>query len=376
MNMQRRVAKQTEVEAGFASIVVAIVLVTILSLLTVGFAELMRHEQQSALNRQLSNAAYYAAESGLNDATKAIQAGYIKPKTDCKPLPAGSTGGAQFLTNNKVDTAPGDAIANYPCLLIDPAPFSLQFGAIGDEDDNGRSFVVNGIDPGDPNEVNPDSIRTLTFAWQNVNKYPNFAPSSWRTTGPGGSARFPTAANWKDPVTGGLITGVLRVEIVPIPPSGTGISRANLINQAFTAYFYPSRDGSAGQTGAVSYSGSSNSAPIIVDGRCNANNSPGFCSVKMSGLGASSYLIHLNSIYDISSVNIVGTDNAGKNVRLGNVQALIDSTGKSQGVLRRLQARLPGNTFAFPQFSFEATGGICKLLNVEPTGTQSSDSCP
>ncbi|HVC36670.1 MAG TPA: pilus assembly PilX N-terminal domain-containing protein [Candidatus Dormibacteraeota bacterium] len=366
--MQHKMLKINDNQKGFASIIIAIVLVTILSLITVGFAELMRHEQQSALNRQLSNAAYYAAESGINDASKALAEGYITPKNTCPPLPAGSTGGAAYLTNNIVDTTSRD-IASYPCLLIDPAPLSLEFSSIGDQDDNAKVFVVTGIDPTDPNETAQKAIGSMTFSWQDENRLQNFAPSSWYNNG---SAQFPTTSSWK---TGnGIITGVLRVELVPLG----SLDRSSLIANAYTAFLYP-RNGSANNIQTYSYSGNTgNNAGVILDGQCNAANTPRYCGVTITSLGQTQYLVRIDSIYETSTVTVTAKDISGnQQLRLGGVQALADSTGKSQGVLRRLQARLPsGNHYFYPQFDLEGATGICKLLNVEPTGTNSSTGCP
>ncbi len=97
---------QTSKQDGFASIVIAIIMVIVLSLITVGFAQLMRTEQRSALDKQLSSQAYYAAETGVNDAAKALNAGYAGVKTNCAPLPTSTTvPGGQFLTNNIVGDA-------------------------------------------------------------------------------------------------------------------------------------------------------------------------------------------------------------------------------------------------------------------------------
>ncbi|MGH7234477.1 MAG: PilX N-terminal domain-containing pilus assembly protein, partial [Candidatus Saccharimonadales bacterium] len=68
-------------EEGFAPIIVSIIIVIVLSLLTVGFVTLANNSAQNALNRQLSNNAYYAADSGVNDAIAAITHGYLKAKT-------------------------------------------------------------------------------------------------------------------------------------------------------------------------------------------------------------------------------------------------------------------------------------------------------
>jgi Tfp pilus assembly protein PilX len=101
-------------ESGFASLVVASVLIVVLSLMTVGFAQLMRSNQTSALNKQLSDQAYYAAESGINDAAQAYNAGYSLSKTACGANTdtsiSDSTGvdtnlpGYQYIVNPSINT--------------------------------------------------------------------------------------------------------------------------------------------------------------------------------------------------------------------------------------------------------------------------------
>ncbi len=107
-------------EEGFAAIVIAMVLIVILSLLTVGFAQLMRHEERSALDKQLSSQAYYAAESGINDAAAVISNNPLVSKTTCGP----TTGVGSLFPNNVVGVNTG---SSYPCLLIDPTPLTLDY---------------------------------------------------------------------------------------------------------------------------------------------------------------------------------------------------------------------------------------------------------
>src|ERR1039458_10050844 len=83
MLMQARLTKIKDDQSGFASIVIASVIILVLSLITVGFAQLMQREQRSALDRQLSSQAYYAAESGINDAVSAINSGFNVAKSTC-----------------------------------------------------------------------------------------------------------------------------------------------------------------------------------------------------------------------------------------------------------------------------------------------------
>src|ERR1700722_1988557 len=72
-------SKFQENEQGFASLVIALVIIVVIALITVGFAQLSRREQQTALDKQLANQAYYAAESGVNDTYYLIQNALVNP---------------------------------------------------------------------------------------------------------------------------------------------------------------------------------------------------------------------------------------------------------------------------------------------------------
>src|SRR5487761_1517319 len=87
VTLKRTKSNIRQSQQGFASIVIAIVLVTVLALITTGFAQLSRREQQTALDKTLTNQAYYAAESGINDVYDYLEG----LKAASKPLPSPST---------------------------------------------------------------------------------------------------------------------------------------------------------------------------------------------------------------------------------------------------------------------------------------------
>jgi Tfp pilus assembly protein PilX len=339
-------------EAGFASLVISIVLVIVLSLTTVGFADLVRHERTEALNRQLSQAAYYAAESGVNDGAKALRQGYATPKKTCAPLPATTTGPGAYLTNNIV-TSNGDLASSYPCLLIYPAPSDIQFTSVGSTDADAKSFVVSAVDATDG--TTPTALGSFTISWQEATGKSIFAPLGWA-----GSHPFADASAW---VNGGQqVTGLLEVQIVPL---NDGVDRTSLINNAYTAYLYPNSSSSAPVN--VNYSdGTGSNAGVIVNGNCNTGQAR-FCKavVNIPGHG-SQFLVRLISRYTNSSVGIVLTGVGSAPLRAAGVQSLIDSTGKAGGVLRRLQVRVPNQGTSLPQYGVEALDGICKQLSVQP----------
>src|SRR5688572_21036006 len=122
-------------EKGLVSITVTMILMIVLSLIVLGFAQVARRNQRQALDQQLSTQAFYAAESAINDVrnlVKAAGAGASVPaKTAC---PSGGGGGFYNSLNSTVNGSIG---ASYTCLLVNPAPSSLIYGSIGD-----RSTIV------------------------------------------------------------------------------------------------------------------------------------------------------------------------------------------------------------------------------------------
>ena len=55
-------------ESGIVSLMMTLVIMLVISLIVIGIAQLSRREQRQALDNQLSTQAFYAAESGVNDA--------------------------------------------------------------------------------------------------------------------------------------------------------------------------------------------------------------------------------------------------------------------------------------------------------------------
>lgn len=359
-------------ERGFASMIIAAILVIVLSLLTVGFAELMRHNETQQLNRQLSDQAYYAAESGVNDAVAALNAGYNQPKTNCSPLtaqPAGAGGGNawEYLSDNNVAGSVTPNSPQWTCLLMDLTPNSLVYNPVGTT--SPKTFIFEPVD-GSGSGV-PVALNTLTIYWQGSNQTssPTFQNSSGID-----SRAFPPVSNW------GSSTGVLRISITPL----SDLSRQGLINNTYTAFLYPSTSsGSGDYSDGTGLSGGNGN---IINGGCSANppsGQPLDCSVTIANIpydnspNGESYLMTLRSIYSPSYVYIVGcsssgacTSDSGDLVDFNGAQTMIDSTGKDLNVLKRIQVRVPDRpNYPLPGYDAEAAGNICKTVNTFGPGT-------
>ncbi len=333
-------------EQGFASMVIALILIIILALLTIGFAQLARREQQNALDKQLANQAYYAAETGVNDAHKDIKSGAITidgtggsttkaDKTNCIVPVTGLTKHPDIDANNGVF---------YTCLLVDLTPVSLTKD-LGTDTAWNTTFS-NSQSSAPTTLVSPGSL-TVTWSSQD-GKSPR---------PPDGTTNFtPVGPSWNAPA-------VLQVSLTPL----NQLDRASLISSTYTVFLYPSRD-----SGSAVYSTNPIDQGKIVPGSCG-----GSCQVTISGLpaGVTSYLLRMIDYYDDSHVIVTAKAADGITpLDFNNSQAVIDSTGRARNVLKRIRVHVPANPPPnLPNNSLDAQN-ICKYFTTDPSGTQSQSS--
>lgn len=359
MLMSIKLTKLRNKQEGFAALVIAIVIVLVLSLLTVGFAQLMRTEQRNALDKQLSAQAYYAAESGINDAMKAINAGYNVPKKECgntnldRSTPALSVA-ADFLKDNVVGTGSNTA-ASYPCLLINPDPKDLEFGSVDSFTPTvSEFFATDGTDP--------VPVTKIVISWQDSGTNTTFLPAG---DGVCGNGKFTPAGlgagRWS-------YTGVLNAQITPVMSNGD-ISRSNLINKSINTYLCPNSSAGFASVDYSTHLGANNGE--IVAGNCSSGAPAGkyFCTATIDGFSTlpdqTTFFVSLRSIYSKVKVNVTAY-NGSTQLVLKGAQTVIDSTGKAQDVLKRIQVRVPaGNTYDLPPGT--AGGLLCKQVEAIPT---------
>ncbi len=348
-------------ENGFASIVIALILIIVLALLTVGFAQLARREQQSALDKQLANQANYAAESGINAAYRDIKNGKITtdgaaPGTfkadnqNCMKPPAGYTG---YTANQSVDSNNG---VQYTCLLVDLQPPNLAFGGVSAGSGRHMTFGTQ------------DSLTSLNITWGSDSGNNKYFP-------PGTNTRLPAWSNWHDGA-GNRYSPVIEFSITPVSALNAQSNPTQyLIDNTFNFYLYPA----AGGSNSITYD-TSNQGQIVA-GDCNPtapnpSNAPASypCQVTLNGLGGQSYLIHFVDFYDTSNIFVTGTTPSGPAQFTG--EPSIDVTGKARNVLKRLQGRLltnggnngPNDNAILPNGAVEAQN-ICKRILAAPPTT-------
>ena len=294
-------------QEGLVAIIVTMVVMIILTLVVVGFARLMRREQRQSLDNQLNTQAFYAAETGINDAIEAL-------KSD-PTLDTGGTCGTAGVSNVL------DASTKYSCLIVNSAPTSLEYSDIGT--DYPRVIPIKPIGGG---------MNQINFSWQAKDGSADFDCPD----GPGGlgSPDLPPTSAWT------CATGMIRLDLVEITP-GSGAGWRNKLNDGLrTLFLYPTVSGAT----PTPYSVTAETGKIVPVA-CNSGMALRYCQVNITSLSpASDYYIRIMSLYRSSAVTIQGFKpgggGAGVVVRLSGAQALIDSTGRATDVLRRMQVRV------------------------------------
>src|SRR3989344_4997320 len=113
-------------EAGLVAIIVTMILMIVISLITIGFARLVRREQIQALDRQLSTQDFYSADVGVNN----------------------------LAVNPILDSASN---TSYSCLLVDASHTSLVY----DNVDATNATVI-------PLIAKAGTISSITLNWQDT----------------------------------------------------------------------------------------------------------------------------------------------------------------------------------------------------------------
>lgn len=319
-------------EQGMVSIMVTMILMIVMSLIVLGFAQISRRNQRESLDRQLSTQAFYAAESGVNDARELITTAAqnnqaIPAKTSCTDTGNGFY--SSLNTANVINTANN---VSYSCVLVNPAPKSLQYSDV-----NTTGTII-------PLESTNGNLSSVKVTWKS--KTNSATPAA--NCPAGINNVFTNTANWD------CGYGVMRLDLVPV--SGSGLNSAGLQDSTFTLFAVPRQTGTAANTAYAA-------GGRVINAQCDNTD----CEVTITGLSTDAYYMKAISLYQNASIEVSGTTNAGTSATLSGAQIIIDATGKAQDVLRRIQVHMPINGYGsrnqLPDNALESTDSLCKRFS-------------
>jgi hypothetical protein len=350
-------------EKGIVAIIVTLIMMLVISLIVLGFAQVTRRNQREALDSQLALQAYYAAETGVNDITNGLATSLPTDRTDC----------GQFLYNGqmlpralKVD--PADAAhpeVATTCLLIDAHPPKL----VADDIPDTTGSVMWNI-----KSTSGNNFGSLDLSWEKD---------------PGGSGACNVAYDSYPPVgqSGWACDhALLRMDIVRTSDINAHLNATTdpdaarkLAAATATVYLHPSDNGTP-----VSIAGFSSNVTAYQGGCKIVPPGPGTpsCKVRISFTTGNSqsnnYYVRLTALYaDAKNVVLGGTDTAGGVVRFDNGQIVVDSTGRARDQVKRISVRIPLTKASTtePIFGLLGAGGVCKDILITGGASYRNTTC-
>lgn len=342
-------------ESGFAAILVAMIILIIVSLISTALAQQMNALRLQSVSNELAAQASMAAQSGVNDAIHYINtsgASNISNKTTC--INNSSQSNSYWSNDTFPNTLSGSI--SYSCLLV--------YSAVG-------NILLDGIQPGQYAMIpilNTPGINQLQIIWNystpalnNTNNCNNLSSTVLHL--PSDSSNDP----WN------CQASLIEASFLPQSAlnASSGLTNGQIINQLLTAYLVPNNLNSSNKaTGLLS----GTQSPLLVNSNCTNNNNNYSCSSTINLPNNSGYYIKLMPLYGPNPTNFnVIPNSVGQsgvtNISSISAQISIDSTGDSNGFLRRIIVRYPvGTRIGYDSFAVQSATSICKEFIANPTG--------
>lgn len=347
-----RAKKLRQSQEGVVSLLVTMVLMIVVSLIALGFAQVARRNQGQELDQQLSTQAFYAAESGVNDASQIISTalasttpptGTELDRTSCID-PGYNSMYLSLNSNNSLNsTDPGSNI-EYTCVLVEGDPGAIQT-------DIGTTSKIIPIDAA-------SDIGSINLAWSSQQNTANSIGGCPR------SATLPTNNAFS-----GCGVGVLRVDLVPID-NNPAMSANSLAEETLTFFAVPTPMGTRRTVGVIQYDGANSSTgnrQDIVPAQCVNSVAPNKCAISIdipvADQNHEKYEMRVSSEYEDSSLEVTAdTPAPATGLPLSGAQVVIDATGRAQNVVRRIQVYVPIGIQSnkLSDYAIESTDSICK----------------
>jgi Tfp pilus assembly protein PilX len=311
-------------QQGIVSLIICLIMIIVVSLIAVGFIQLSSNEQKSALNNQLSQQAYYAADSGINGVLQTIKStGTVSSQSNCTN--AYNLSANSVLSNN---------YASHPCITVDATPSSLKYSI-----NVGTSQVVPIIYDAIPTS----DLSTINFSWNEA----GYSQSNLVYS----SSTCPTSSipSYSDDT---CVASALQVDIEPT-------NAANLNTEAQRIYYlFPKHISANPPQQPVNRIDISQVSSGIVNVNCADTFA---CLTSFTGLNSPGYYIKVMPIYGTKTILTVTATAGLTNVPLSGAQAVVVSTGKAQNVLQSLEAiiDLSGTNPTAPGFAIQSQNSIC-----------------
>lgn len=367
-------------ESGLVSIFSVIFFMIFMSVIVVGFIKIMGDEVRQTTDNDLTASALVSAQSGVEEgkrmllycansalnSTERNRCNAALNQTDCKAAIA------QFSTvpalGLNVDTASGEGIVTqnesykqrYTCLTL-----ATQTPTVEDiEVPVGNSKLI-------PLRAVGNNFSNVIVSWH------NYAADKDGPATPGPAPTTSSVPEWNALQR----PAMLRLEFIPYTQNNIDLN--NMEAGTRTVFLTPGSTTTLVATVNLATDDPRASDPNdraatdIKPSRCS---NPGtgqqyLCQKNVGVTAGTNYMLRVTSYYRGAHIKLELRSGANV-VNFDNVQPLIDVTGKTNDVFRRIQSRVAfeGDYF-MPEFAIGTAGDICKQMVITDQDSSSSDSC-
>ena len=362
-------------QRGAVAMLSVTIFAIIITVVATSYIKTVISQQRSALDYDQGTRAYYAAESGVQDGARAIQANPLirkNGKNTCEPVSS---------INSSGTFGPSGYGLGYTCQLIDVSPSTIQ----GSVAPNQRSALIK-IEPANTDFATDFSV---TFRWSKKDTDSSFTPLTGRSST---DALFPSIGRWDsqgDSAQDHPVHAVLRTNAITHPKANFS---SDLIKQR-VVFLNPTSVTNGFGSSPTLNSGDSISKQqeqLVYPAVCYSSAESegqfeGFScarTVRFSGynLKNNDFYLNIGSVYKGTDFSIVVKDVAtNTELPLVNTQAAIDVTGKSgDTTFRRVKQTLSLGGYTETEGSDAALvvgEGICKHFAVGTTANLYSSEC-
>ncbi len=386
---------RNEREQGFVSLFTVVFFMLLITIITVGFLRIMAAEERQSLDNDLNASAAAAAQSGVEDAERAILKYNALPGSDplkaqlqtaltssnCNALfSSGTISAALNLNNNGSINNQAGLNQYYTCLSV-----NLNTPDYIGQSSAGKSQFVPLVPQGGA------QFDTMLVSWHLVS-------STIGTEGDGQPSSYAPGVLLPQ-VTGGIgswssqgYPAYLRVELYGYPNGN--FNRGKIDQLTHSVFLVPNSSSNAAAVssatsinfGTVDPRGANQNKINLTGIRCTGNppNVPigtYACTARLtlpagSPSTSNTYFLRITPEYGAAHFQVQLLRGAAV-VNFGGVEPIIDSTGRASDVFRRIQTRIRlDNTAVLPEYAAESANDICKTMQVADGSYYQGNVCP
>lgn len=342
--------------SGVVPLVTAIFLGVLLSIVSIAFIRLAISERRQATDDDLTTAAFYAAESGLEDAKRVLGQYFTDTAYGENELKGGECTPAEGSSPDLADASTLDS--SYTCQLIDLTP---NFLVAKPGEGNSHLFKLDTVNS--TSNVRQAKQR-IEIQWNDKDTDGARSPRSV------GDTSTPEFGDWDHPA-------MLRVNIFAVRASGSGGLNIDLDDlrgtaESFTAFINP-----VDSTPTTHNLTLSEFDAELLPGGCDNGDNAFTCKTTINlnatgiparyrSVGWVTYM-EVQTLYTSDTVRVDAYSNSSGQLSFRDSQAKIDVTGRSGDAFRRIETFLPlegSSDLGLPEYTVIGGDRICKNFNV------------